>query len=145
MGNYSHIIEFFIGWNFVLVKVIPDNCRNFWIPIVQGNPIKGTKGQYFWIDDRPGFNHSTILKHNWYPSQPNGLLTQQCVMNYRTHLGWRWNDQWCGLGLCSTCLMPLVQVYHLRGQSKFGQVYSLSWNMQSNNSLVTFGRPVHVS
>ena len=79
------------------------------------------------------------MKHNWYPSQPNGLLLQQCVMNYRTHLGWKWNDQGCKLEFCSTCLMPLVQVYHLRGPKKFGQVDSLSWNMQSNGSLITFG------
>ena len=119
----------------------PDNCNlygssRFWIPVVQGNPIEGKTGQYQWLDDRPGYNHSEMLFQKWTASQPNGFLYQKCVETHHD----AWNDLECeSVKRCSVCIIPKVQKYLLRGPvGHFDQEYSLSFNMQLSTTRIVF-------
>ena len=119
----------------------PNKCKHhyhdmniFWLPIKQAGQDKNE--EYLWVDDRSKSKGVAIKELKWAKGEPNGLDIEQCVDLYS---GWdQWNDQFCSAMRCSTCNMPIVQTYHLRGPGSFDRVYSLLLNMQSSFTEIVF-------
>ena len=115
----------------------PDSGEiRFWIPVKQGQSVKGTNGQYLWLDDRPNSNGTVVQAQTWNTGQPNGLHIQQCVD--ASEQG-NWYDMECEeTKRCSVCVIPVAQIFRLRGQHNFEREYSLSFEMQKSTKRVIF-------
>ena len=74
--NITKLLQYKIG-DPELCRVV--GVRKFWLPVIQGNPIRDTIGKYHWIDDRPASNKRVIESPNWMQSEPNGLQIERCV------------------------------------------------------------------
>ena len=131
--NITTYLQYNIG-DPELCKVV--GVRKFWLPVIQGNPIRDTIWKYHWIDDRPASNKRVIESPNWMQSEPNGLQIERCVDAFE--VSDYWNDESCLSLRCSVCRMPIVQTYYLRGPRHFDQVYSLLLNMQKKPSKIVF-------
>ena len=111
----------------------------YWVPVVQGKPIDGQKGRYFWLDDRPGSNKSVMEGQKWRPGQPNGLHLQQCLGQRLINDEFLWADYPCTRqDVCTVCSVPAVQKYQLRGLGLFDHAYTLSWTMQQDKEIIVF-------
>ena len=116
-----------------------DGKNKFWVPVIQGERIKGKRGQYQWLDDRFNSNKSVINLENWAPFEPNGENLERCVEMKGAYKGhYLTKDKSCNELRCSICIMPLSQRYFLRGQHKFDHEYNLLIHWQSSENAVVF-------
>ena len=117
----------------------PSDCLShnskLWIPVILGS-YSSDHGEYCWFDDRLRFEGNIIQKPNFPSSQPNGKGIDRCVgLMGKTKAEYFWNDRSCtDSPTCSACSIPVAQTYYLRGPDMFDHIYSLSWNMQTENS-----------
>ena len=116
-----------------------DGKDKFWVPVIQGERIKGKREQYQWLDDRFDSNKSVINLENWAPFEPNGENLERCVEMQDAYKGnYLANDGPCNEERCSICIVPLAQRYFLRGHHEFDHEYNLLIHWQSSENAVVF-------
>ena len=138
-----------IHTNFTYIFGDSNNCYSaqksgigvFWIPVIQGDPGGSEENRHYsWLDDSPGSNQKLIQEPNWRKSEPNGLLTEQCVtkLYYPKTNRFFWNDESCFASRCSVCKMPVFQKYQLRGPDLYDHKYSLALETQQSSEKIEF-------
>ena len=121
----------------------PTQCINsginkYWVPVIQGNPKDGSKGEYSWLHDISTANRTPFEVTRWKKYEPNGMDFEQCVDVHKLKDMENWNDELCTSLRCLVCTMPTVQTFLLRGHHDFDHEYSLSMEMQEMESRIFF-------
>ena len=116
--------------------------QSFWLPIVLGN-YTSTAG-YHWVNDLPSAKGIPIKEDKmpkWDNSQPNAIGFQKCLDVWQYNNESIIGDTHCERKYWSVCAIPMAQNFYLRGlglDSEIDQKYSLSLEMNWNNTKVTF-------